>query len=420
MKKIFTLIAAALVAGSAFAQEEGFVNIIKNGDLSGNDMTNFKVNDYWEDGYRHPELGGDPVDARIMVDGKERYIIVGSNTNPTNPWDAQFFVTVPEDMAFEVDTKLQLKMRVKADRAQSCDGQVHAAPGVYVQDLQFAVPSINFTDAWTDYDSGIMTVTGDGARTLTFNLSTDADANTFYIDDIELWVKRPKPINWINLVWNSDCEGDDARSLVGKDGATGARETFFAEGEGVDGSNAVVVTSIDNAANDHDTQFFITVSHVFALGEKFKVEFDYRAEDPANAGTQSHALPEEYLYWSCIGNVDFQTGWQHFKKVVTVSSGWGGSMENMQTIAFNLNNNHSLATKFYFDNITLCIDEEIATPEELAEAADIEDAKEAVATAINSTKVQTAAKTIYNVAGQQIKTLQKGLNIVEGKKVYVK
>ena len=74
MKKFFTLIAAALVAGSAFAQEEGFVNIIKNGDLSGNDMTNFVVNDFWDDGTKHSTES-----ARIMADKGEYYIIVGSN-----------------------------------------------------------------------------------------------------------------------------------------------------------------------------------------------------------------------------------------------------------------------------------------------------------------------------------------------------
>ena len=52
MKKFFTLIAAALIAGSAFAQGEGFVNVVKNGNLNANDMTNFKANDYWDDGTR--------------------------------------------------------------------------------------------------------------------------------------------------------------------------------------------------------------------------------------------------------------------------------------------------------------------------------------------------------------------------------
>ena len=42
------------------------------------------------------------------------------------------------------------------------------------------------------------------------------------------------------------------------------------------------------------------------------------------------------------------------------------------------------------------------------------------ATAISSVSVKTAQKAIFNVAGQQIKSLQKGINIVDGKKVYVK
>jgi hypothetical protein len=45
---------------------------------------------------------------------------------------------------------------------------------------------------------------------------------------------------------------------------------------------------------------------------------------------------------------------------------------------------------------------------------------EAIATSIASVTEKASVKGIYNVAGQQIKALQKGLNIVDGKKVYVK
>lgn len=45
---------------------------------------------------------------------------------------------------------------------------------------------------------------------------------------------------------------------------------------------------------------------------------------------------------------------------------------------------------------------------------------EAIATSISSVTEKTSAKGIFNVAGQQVKVLQKGLNIVDGKKVYVK
>ena len=42
------------------------------------------------------------------------------------------------------------------------------------------------------------------------------------------------------------------------------------------------------------------------------------------------------------------------------------------------------------------------------------------ATSITEAKAQKVAKAIFNVAGQQIKSLQKGLNIVDGKKIFVK
>jgi hypothetical protein len=42
------------------------------------------------------------------------------------------------------------------------------------------------------------------------------------------------------------------------------------------------------------------------------------------------------------------------------------------------------------------------------------------ATAINEVNAKSAARTIFNAAGQQMKSLQRGLNIVDGKKVYVK
>jgi len=423
MKKFFTLIAATLVAGSAFAQGEGFVNVINNGDLDGTDMTNFKVNDYWQDGTRHPE-SGDPVNARIMVDKGERYIVVGSNDNPANEWDAQFFVTVPEDQALKEGTQIQLKMKVKADRAQNCSGQVHTAPGTYVWNLQFNVPAISFTTEWTNYDSGIMTVKGDGTRTLAFNLADKGTklANTFYFDDLELWVKRPRyetVENWLNLVINGECEGTDGSCIVCRE--KGKDDSFYqAVGEGVEGSTAAVTASIDNAVDGWDTQFFITSVHQFAAGEPYKVKFSVRADANASVSLQAHAFPGGYIGGFNPSSINVTTEWQDFEFMGAAPAPHAQNGP-FQSIAFNLNDNKTLATKFYFDNIEFCIDATEATEEDLEVAEKIAAGYtgEEVPTAISSVKVN-AAKTIFNVAGQQIKSLQKGLNIVNGEKVYVK
>ena len=439
MKKFFTLIAAALVAGSAFAQGEGFVNVIKNGDLSANNMTNFKSNDYWDDGTRHPE-SGNPVDARVLSDKGELCIIVQSNNNPSQEWDAQFFVTVPEDEAFEAGTLLQLKMKVKADRAQTCGGQVHSAPGTYVQNLQFNVPSIKFTTGWDNYDSGVMTVKGDGTRTLAFNLADKNGtklANTFYFDDIELWVKRPKPIVWIPQLVNGECEGNNASPYSYKIKKQYYKATIV-DGAGKDGSRAVVVTSDATPANDWDTQFFITVDHKFAANEKFTIKFDAKADKEAKAQFQAHkacaaTMPAEglteaskvtdpetqhigtYIGGCGISDATIPTEWKTFELKGTAAA-------DMQSVCLNLSCLRE-SIKYYFDNIVICIDEDKASDEEKELAEKIADGytgDEEVATAINSAKVAKTAKAIYNVAGQQMKNLQKGLNIVEGKKIYVK
>ena len=422
MKKFFTLIAAALVAGSAFAQGEGFVNVIKNGNLNANDMTNFKANDYWDDGTRHPE-SGDPVDARILVDKGESCIIVGTNANPSQVWDSQFFITVPADQAFTAGTEFVLKMKVKADREQTISSQSHNKPGGYMHNN--GVGNITVTTEWAPFTSAVVSVGSAswnnnvcpaGMYTLAFNLSDTGTklANNFYFDDIELWVKRPKDPKsveeWLDLVWNGDCEGSEGQSLVCRE--MGQADAFIqAAGEGVDGSTAVVTTSTDQATEVWHTQFFITSSHVFPAGEVYTLKFSVRAEQAAKVSIQTHKAPGTYI--GELTSINVTDKWQDFEFQ-------GNAPEGLQSFAFNLNEDKTLAQKFYFDNCSLSFDASTATEEEKEEAAQIEAAKEAVATAINSTKVQKAAKAIFNVAGQQMKSLQKGLNIVDGQKIYVK
>ena len=419
MKKFFTLIAATLVAGSAFAQGEGFVNVINNGDLNGTDVTNFVVNDYWEDGSKHATES-----ARILVDKGERCIIVCSNDNPTQVWDAQFFITVPEDQAFGDGTQFQLKMKVKADRNQTISSQSHSAPGSWMNNT--AVGDISITTEWATFTSNVVKVGSGwnvapaGMYTIAFNLADTGtkQANTFYFDDIELWVKRPRyetVENWLNLAVNGDCEGTDGSSLVCRE--KGAQDSFYqAPGEGVKESAAVVITSVDNASQGWDTQFFITSVHQFAEGEPYKVKFSVRAEANASVSMQTHAYPGGYIGGFSPSSINVTTDWQTFE-FMGIAPAPHAQNGPFQSIAFNLNDNKALATKFYFDNIEFCIDEVEASEDEKALAEEIANP---VPTAINTAKAAKASKSIYNVAGQQLKSLQKGLNIVDGAKVYVK
>ncbi len=68
------------------------------------------------------------------------------------------------------------------------------------------------------------------------------------------------------------------------------------------------------------------------------------------------------------------------------------------------------------------IDDRNSTDDDLKASFTIQDGKvTGTSTAINEINANgDAAKGIYNIAGQRLNTLQKGLNIVDGKKVYVK
>lgn len=325
-------------------------NMVVNGSCEGTNVANFTANDYI-DGVRN-----DVVSARIVEDPADptnHCIIVTSNDNPAQDWDAQFFVSVDEPL--NVGDEVKFSMRVKADKAAVGASQAHVAPGAYL--MHGLIGNVTFTEEWADVEwTGKVPGNADGMKTIAFNLSMNPkEATNYYFDDIrfEMIKKAPIPV-WKNLVVNGDCEGTDVSCLIGKDGDDGGNFiTKIVDGAGVDGSRAVVVTSHAGAAQGWDTQFFVTVDHVFQQGEQFLFKMKYRADDAASASTQAHTTPGNYKHWDMVGTVNFTTEWQPFEKRGSISSEQAG----ISTIAFNLNDNKDLATKFYFDDIEFCIEE---------------------------------------------------------------
>ena len=94
-------------------------------------------------------------------------------------WDSQFFINMGEGNALHSGDKIQLKMKVKARVAQTGIGtQSHFAPGDY---LHWAcVGNVNFTEEWTEFDSGEKEVSSDqdGFYTIAFNLAMGGN-NTY-------------------------------------------------------------------------------------------------------------------------------------------------------------------------------------------------------------------------------------------------
>ena len=383
MKKFTRLLCTLLMlCAVGVANAAVFKDVIVNGDLNGTDLQCFAVNDF------PSGSGASQHDVRVITDpadASNKCIVVRTNANPANTWDSQFFVVLPADQAdLKVGDEIKLTMRVKADAAQSAGSQSHGqAPGAY--NHWACVGTINFGTSWGTFTGsatvdGSMTKEGNMMRVIAFNLSEIATGNICYFDDIKLEVKRSKELSEINLnvARNSYCEEEDATNFVGKDGdAGGAFSTNFVDGKGVGGTKGIVVKSVDDAVNGWDTQFFITLPRKFYTGESFRLKFSYRADKEASAGTQSHCAPGDYIFYSAIGTINFTKEWKTFDSKVAVAKNMctkdngNGEAVGFQTIAFNLNDNTTLANNYYFDNIFIYLDEEDATYDDKALAEEI-------------------------------------------------
>ena len=222
-----------------------------------------------------------------------------------------------------------------------------------------------------------ITYTSTGTGDVNFNMGTWGTSMPIYGVHIEA-NEVAKETVWLNVARNSYCENEDATNFVGKDGdAGGAFSTNFVDGKGVGGTKGIVVKSVDNAVNGWDTQFFITLPRKFYTGESFRLKFSYRADKEASAGTQSHCAPGDYIFWSAIGTINFTKEWKTFDSKVAVAKNMctkdngNGEVVGFQSIAFNLNDNTTLANNYYFDNIFIYLDEEDATYDDKALAEEI-------------------------------------------------
>jgi uncharacterized protein YkuJ len=455
MKKFFTLIACALVAGSAFAQKDwtpvegkdGYVqkDFITNGSIAWNilmydedagavdfskyptgQMNNFKANDY--PGGDDPDVAKvnvgqarvvvDPSHARLFATGEEledfnelNYCIeVGSHSNPSNPWDAQFFITVGEDNAFQEGDQVTLKMKVKAeigstpavegvkwtqeeiDAAEEGDpafgkttddykvepiaavnvkasSQTHNNPGGYLNNN--GPGDVNFTTDWVEIEK---TFTENGGYTIAFNLNEFKTANKYYFDDISIVVVREEaptadeemydktiPEGFEEITVNGDFEGEGIENYIVHDWIDGVKNEFADPRIIADPANpenkCIVITTPANPANAWAAQFFITdPKHHFYKGDIVRLRMRVKADEKQSAEAQTHAGPGSYIS-SNFANATFKKDfWFNFdsgeKEVTDSNLGKGTAL--FQTIAFNLSTLKT-GNNVYFDDIQLIV-----------------------------------------------------------------
>ena len=174
-------------------------------------------------------------------------------------------------------------------------------------------------------------------------------------------VEKPaKAVGWINILTNSDMEGDDTSSFVtvingsSSDGSV-TYPAVIEDGVGVNNSRGLALRSMENAPETWSTQLFVKLPEILPIGTQWRFSMDVISNPDANVSVAGHAAPRS---WQCGGgdvSSDFANGftttseWKTITAKGTISESLFG--KGFQSIAFDLNNDKTTATQYYFDNI---------------------------------------------------------------------
>ncbi|MBO4822752.1 MAG: carbohydrate binding domain-containing protein [Prevotella sp.] len=165
--------------------EEGWQELVKNGDVEGEDGTSL-ITKNGEDGGAfifNPQAG-------VGLDGS-RAAVVHAVDNAVNEWDSQFFIYAP-DHVFAAGEEYKVSFWVRADKATAVSVQAHKKAGEY---LHWAVitngETVNIPTEWTEVTyQGTVSAEQDGMQTIAFNLNQDKTLeNNYYFDNVSWKVK---------------------------------------------------------------------------------------------------------------------------------------------------------------------------------------------------------------------------------------
>ena len=394
---------------------EGWTNLVTNGNLAGDDVTSFVSK----------EAPSQDIVGATIVPGagknNSRGIVVKSADDPAQAWDTQFWIKLNQPLT--VNSTLHVEFDYAANKTAATETQAHGDPGNYKHWACIGSPT--FTTEWQHFSADV-TVSAEMADMLSiaFNLAKETTATEYYFDNFGVWAKiAEKPKEWQNIMVNSDIEGESMECFyVTEQGVGGPFVAIATEGIGKDGSKAVKVQSADSPANNWDTQFFIRLPYQLPAGTQYKVSFDYKADKAGDFETQAHANPGQYIHWACCGSGSFTTDWQTYTAEGAIPSECdgtqadGGFLKIFQSIAFNLALNKA-ATQFIFDNVKFFVPKDIVSS--LTKNPD-ENPVPYPPTGIKNVMNEMNAEGIFNLNGQKIQKTQKGLYIINGKKVVIK
>ncbi|MDE5997149.1 MAG: endo-1,4-beta-xylanase [Muribaculaceae bacterium] len=143
----------------------------------------------------------------MKINEERRYLKVEASAKKSEVWDNQFWIVCQS--SFPAGQNFEFTADVRADKTARASTQLHNDPGNYVD--YNALGNIDFTPDWKT-----ITVKGrfnNGGKSIAFNLSELADANTYYFDNISL------KIGGVEKIINGSIDNDELSSFKMKKAA---------------------------------------------------------------------------------------------------------------------------------------------------------------------------------------------------------
>ena len=137
----------------------------------------------------------------MKIDEQRRFLKVESSARKSEVWDNQFWILTSSP--FSAGQSYVFTAEVRADRPATASTQIHNEPGSYVDYNAFG--NIGFGTEWKTVE--ISGKFAKGGKSIAFNLSELADANTYYFDNISLKIEGDEK------VINGTVDGDDLSSF---------------------------------------------------------------------------------------------------------------------------------------------------------------------------------------------------------------
>ena len=177
---------------------------------------------------------------------------------------------------------------------------------------------------------------------------------------------KEKQVGWVDILTNGNFEGDDFSSFVvalradeGDGNVTykinDDEAAKVEEGVGKGNSKGLSIKAMANAPQTWSTQLFVYLPEILPAGTEWRFSMDVISNPDASFDVGGHGKPRE---WKCGGgdiSSDFSgsfnstSEWNTITAKGTISESLFG--KSFQSIAFNLNNDKTTATQYYFDNI---------------------------------------------------------------------